>query len=1125
MFLLLGSVCAVESDNASNIENSRLIQDNQLSYNDLEVSSNGSISEDYSYNNYDIFNSNISYSNSGVIESKGINHNYKDIDVIESQQNFNENIISDSQSSVLNTTLVGNDTTLYYQNGTSFRVILSDITGKPLVNQTVTFIINGVEYNRTTGNDGVASININLNVGKYDITASYAGSSEYGNASTKNLVEVLSTISASNVVKFYKNDTQYYAKFIDGNGNPLINTTVRFNINGVFYSRTTNGEGIAKLNINLLPGSYILTAINPINNEEYANNITVLSTISSNNIIKYFKNDTQYYATFYGFDGNPLINTTVRFNINGVFYSRTTGDDGIAKLNINLLPGSYILTARNPVTGEEQGYNITVLSTLSAKDIVMYYRDGTKFTISVVDGQGKPLVNTSIKFNINGVFYNRTTDINGVASLNINLNPNTYTITSEYNGLKISNTIGVIKSNTSIIGEDAYIIINTLNNYTVTLVDIKGNPISSETVYFRYNNNKVSVTTDKNGRATVSLSNLGIGDYNITYGFNGNVGYNASQSSSIIHVINSTSILTGEDLNITYNDSSKFNVTLTDLNGKPLVNKTINFLINGVTYKRITDSNGVASLNINLDPGSYVISYSYSTKGSMDYNEGSNNVVVTKQALNIKANDLVMSPKDGSTFDVAITDKYGNPMKGIDVLFIISGVKYNKVTDESGIAKLNINLNVGYYDIYYEINSVFYQGSGSNKILVNGTIITAEDITFNVGSTGNFLVKLTDAKGNPIKGAIIKVYYNGITDSALTNDDGVATIVIKSLEKGNYTIAYYYYPEEGGNYSNSGQATIHVSGTISIKNMIEASNNVKVYIEAYSKLPDYVMINGNNYTIAQFLYLAAVASININNGNFNDLSYKDVSNPSNYTKTGNLGNLVDYISVAQSIVDYVNSKGKAPESVSSSVGTITFDGLVYAFSRVVAFYGSNNVMPNYVTIKSIDSASSHFVINRVNVLATESELANIDKYLQPTNNCQSDDPAIIALAQKLTAGLTSPTQKAEAIFNYVRDHYSYLSHYDTWYSAKTMLSRTSGNCCDQSHITVALFRAADLPARYVHGKCTFSSGTLGHVWAQVLIGDVWVVADPISTRNSLGVVNNWNINSFTLNSYYISLPF
>ena len=1112
---MLGSVCAVDLNNVSDIENSNLIQDdNQLSYQNLEVSSNGSISDNYSYN------SNIDYSNSGVIRS-----NYENNNVIELQQISDNSVISEAQSSLSNTTLSGHNTTLYFKNGTTYDVKLTDITGKALSNQTVSFLINGKLYNRTTGSDGVASMNINLAVGKYNITASYAGSSLYGGSSVTNLVEVLSTISANDVVKFYRNGTQYYAKFVDGNGNPLINTEVRFNINGVFYTRNTNNSGIANLSIALNPNKYILTAIHP-NGEMSANNITVLSTINGSDITKYFRNGTQFYATFYDAMGNPLINETVRFNINGVIYEKRTNNKGTANLTISLYPGSYILTAYHP-NGESHGYNINVLSTLiDNNNITMYYRDGTAFTIKVIDGQGKPLANTTVRFNINGVFYDKVTDENGIAKLGIRLYPNNYIITSSYNGLEVSNNIGVSSSNTTIIGKDAYIIINSINsNYTVTLVDIKGNPIENQTVYFKYNNKEVTATTDENGNATITISNLEKGDYNVTYGFNGVIGYYPSKSSSILHVINSTTILTGNDVSMVYNDGSKFRVTLTDLNGKPLANKIITFLINGVAYNRTTDSNGVASIDIRLYPGNYVISYYYSNKGALDYNDGSNNVVVAKQTLNIKGNDLVMLPNDGSAFEVAITDKDKNPVKDIAVLFTVSGVTYTKYTDQSGIAKLNINLNVGYYKISYAINDTLCKGSGSNMILVNGTILAADDINMNVGTSGNFNVKLTDAKNNPINGATIKFYYEGITKNAITNAEGIATITVDPLGKGDYPIAYYYYPTIGGNYSNSGQSYIHVSGTISIANIIDASKVVKSFIESEGKLPDSVLINGESYTLAQFLYLAAIATININNGDLSDLNSKDATNPSNYTKCANLGNLVDYISVAQAIIDYVNANGKAPESISSSVGTVTFDGLVYAFARVVAFYGNNQQLPAYVAIKSIDSDSSQFVINRVNVKATESELANIDKYLQATANCQVDDPTIVALAQKLTAGLSTPTQKASAILDYVIDNVAYSSYYDTSRGAKKTLTDKRGNCCDQAHLVIALFRAADLPARYVHGTCTFSSGPIGHVWAQVLIDGTWVVADPVSSRNSLGVVNNWNINTFTLKNYYISLPF
>ena len=208
----------------------------------------------------------------------------------------------------------------------------------------------------------------------------------YGSSSVTNLVEVLSTISANDVVKFYKNGTQYYAKFVDGNGNPLVNAEVRFNINGVFYTRNTNGSGIAKLNIALYPDKYILTAYHP-NGEAKGYNITVLSTINSSDIIKYFRNGTQYYATFYDGMGNPLINETVRFNINGVFYSRVTDDKGVASLGIKLRPDTYILTAYNPNDGYECGNTVKVLPTVVAEDLNKLYALSKyrKFTICAPD--------------------------------------------------------------------------------------------------------------------------------------------------------------------------------------------------------------------------------------------------------------------------------------------------------------------------------------------------------------------------------------------------------------------------------------------------------------------------------------------------------------------------------------------------------------------------------------------------------------------------------------------------------------------------------------------------------------------------------------------------------------------
>lgn len=353
------------------------------------------------------------------------------------------------KKSSVKTTLVisGNSTYLFalnctknYRNGTQFYVQLVDSYSNPLANRTVSITINGRTYNRTTDVNGWATMNINLQPGEYEALCAYYGPQKSDNAFAKAVIKVLPTILADNLVKYYLNGSQFHVKVIDGSGNPIVNTNVSMNINGVFYVRQTNSEGIATLNIKLWSGKYILTVHNPYDGLLKSFDVTVLPTIESNDLVKYYHNDSQFYAKFVDGAGNPLVNTKVKFNINGVLYTRETNGEGVAKLNINLNPGEYILTSIHP-NGLQVGKKVTVLPTLEGSDLTMNYKDGSQFKVRLVDGTGRALANKTVTFNINGVFYNKITDVNGVASLNINLVAGKYIITSMYDGYATSNTV------------------------------------------------------------------------------------------------------------------------------------------------------------------------------------------------------------------------------------------------------------------------------------------------------------------------------------------------------------------------------------------------------------------------------------------------------------------------------------------------------------------------------------------------------------------------------------------------------------------------------------------------------------------------------------------------------------
>ena len=392
--------------------------------------------------------------------------------------------------------IYGEDLSMYYKNGSRYEVSIYQ-DGKLINSQNndskVIFNVNGVNYTKELVN-GKAFIGINLNPGNYTITTFYHYTD--GLATKTNNIEVLSTIQANDVVKFFRNGTQYCAKFLDGCGSPLVNASVIFNINGVFYKKQTDDNGMAKLNINLHPGVYILTAMHP-DALMYGSNITVLSTILANDVVKFFRNGTQYCAKFLDGCGSPLVNASVTFNINGVLYKKQTDYEGVARLNINLFPGKYILTAMHP-DGLMYGYNITVLSTIHGDDIVKFFRNGTQYCAKFLDGCGSPLVNASVVFNINGVFYKKQTDDNGMARLNINLFPGEYILTAIHlNGEEKANIIKVL---TTISAEDISLIENKSGVFVLKTHD------GARNVSITINGVEYIVQTDDGGVATLNVS-------------------------------------------------------------------------------------------------------------------------------------------------------------------------------------------------------------------------------------------------------------------------------------------------------------------------------------------------------------------------------------------------------------------------------------------------------------------------------------------------------------------------------------------------------------------------------------------------------------------------------------------
>ena len=151
----------------------------------------------------------------------------------------------------VNPTLIVDDLNMTFRDGSKFTAKLTDTNDKPISGVEVIFTVNNIPYTRITGDDGVASLNINLNAGDYTILTSVAGVNVFKQI---HIDKVPTKMEGIDLTKNYGDTTPYQCAVYAGN--TRVAGSVDLKINGKTYTRTSDENGLYKLNINLNPGTY-----------------------------------------------------------------------------------------------------------------------------------------------------------------------------------------------------------------------------------------------------------------------------------------------------------------------------------------------------------------------------------------------------------------------------------------------------------------------------------------------------------------------------------------------------------------------------------------------------------------------------------------------------------------------------------------------------------------------------------------------------------------------------------------------------------------------------------------------------------------------------------------------------
>ncbi|MBZ2166723.1 hypothetical protein K8N75_11820 [Methanobacterium sp. VT] len=142
------------------------------------------------------------------------------------------------------------------------------------------------------------------------------------------------------------------------------------------------------------------------------------------------------------------------------------------------------------------------------------------------------------------------------------------------------------------------------------------------------------------------------------------------------------------------------------------------------------------------------------------------------------------------------------------------------------------------------------------------------------------------------------------------------------------------------------------STSYTVSQIGSAAKSVKTYYETYKKLPSYVTISSKHVTMSNFLYLLTSSVINLNSGSTASITAKTVNAPTAPKGTFKHGNILktEYVKLASNIKNYINTNGRAPNYIATSLGNIRYESTIYMYSKIMNFYYTNKRLPSNVSM-------------------------------------------------------------------------------------------------------------------------------------------------------------------------------
>ena len=346
---------------------------------------------------------------------------------------------------------------------------------------------------------------------------------------------------------------------------------------------------------------------------------------------------------------------------------------------------------------------------------------------------------------------------------------------------------------------------NSGKKITATLKDADGNPVKGADVEISVGSIDEILTTNANGKVSLSINGLNPGEYAAVISYEGNKTYAPSTKSTTVVINKASTKLEAPDVSVTYADKNGALVaTLTnDAAGTIISGASVVVNVNGAKYTLKTNSNGQAKFSTaDLPLGNYTASITYAGNSKYKATKTTANVAVTKTDIIISAAYDAASKMITATLTNNAT---GKAIANTNVKVDINGETSTAKSNSKGQVIVS-NVTSGTVTISYAGNSKYNPASTTLVVSDKTDVVISADYD---ASNNEIVATLTNsATAKAIANTNVKVNLNGEDYTAKTNSKGQAKVSAAGLSLGTYTATISY---AGNSKYNSASTTIDIA--------------------------------------------------------------------------------------------------------------------------------------------------------------------------------------------------------------------------------------------------------------------------------------------------------------------------